>query len=206
MIMPIDIWIAFALLALTFLITPGVSHILMLSNSLTYGPRRAMATGLGDLSANALQMLAAGLGMAAVIAKAPNAFTAVKWVGVAYLVYLGVKMMRTANFAPSVTTETVSRGALFRQGFVTSGSNPKAIMFFAALFPQFISADLPFWPQQLILMLTYLVFDGAFLAFYGISAGAISKRLSDSSMRWVNIISGAMIIIGAVILAFKTAT
>lgn len=203
--MPIETWLAFAALALTFLITPGVSHILMLSNSLTYGPRRAIATGLGDLSANVLQMLAAGLGMAAVIAKAPNAFTAVKWVGVAYLVYLGIKMMRTAKFAPDINAPPVSRGALFRQGFVTSGSNPKAIMFFAALFPQFISPDLPFWPQQIVLMATYLAFDGAFLAFYGVSAGAISARLSDKGMRWVNIISGAMIIIGAVILAFKTA-
>lgn len=202
--MPLEIWLGFVALALTFLITPGVSHILMLSNSLTYGPRRAMATGLGDLSANILQMLAAGLGMAAVIAAAPHVFTAVKWVGVAYLVYLGVKMMRTANFAPTVNASPVSRSALYRQGFVTSGANPKAIMFFAALFPQFISPDLPFWPQQLILMATYLTLDGAFLALYGISAGAISNRVSGQGMRWINIISGAMIIAGAVILALKT--
>lgn len=203
--MPLEPWLAFTALALTFLITPGVSHILMLSNSLTYGPRRAFATGLGDLSANVLQMLAAGLGMAAIIATAPRAFTAIKWIGVAYLIYLGVNLMRKAQFAPSTAGAAVSRGALFRQGFITSASNPKAIIFFATIFAQFINPALPFWPQQLALMATYLVLDGAFLAFYGVSAGAIAARVKGDGLRWINILSGAMIILGAVILALKTA-
>lgn len=202
--MPIEVWFSFAALALTFLITPGVSHLLMLSNSLAYGPKRASATALGDLSANVLQMLAAGLGMAAVIAAAPTAFTVVKWAGVLYLVYLGVKMMRSRGYSSKTANPDASLRALYAQGFFTSASNPKAVMFFAALFPQFISADLPFWPQQGALMATYLFFDGAFLAAYGLAAGALKSRLTGRGFQIINVVSGAVIIIGAILLVAKT--
>jgi len=199
--MPFETWLAFFGLALTFLITPGISHLLMLSNSLAYGAKRSLATAAGDLSANTLQMLAAGLGLAALITKAPTVFLAIKWAGVAYLVYLSLKMIFGTH--KTSAKKAVSAAQLYQQGFFTSASNPKAVVFFAALFPQFISPELALAPQLAILTLTYLVMDGCFLLFYGFSADQISKRLSDGRQAWLNPVSGIFILFAAGLLAWK---
>jgi len=199
--MPFETWLAFFGLALTFLITPGISHLLMLSNSLAYGARRALATAAGDLSANTLQMLAAGLGVAALITKAPTIFLIIKWAGVAYLIYLGLKMIFGTHKISA--KKAVSAAQLYQQGFFTSASNPKAVVFFAALFPQFIAPEYPLAPQLAILTLTYLVLDGCFLLFYGFSADQISKRLSAGKQAWLNPASGIFILVAAALLAWK---
>jgi len=91
---------------------------------------------------------------------------------------------------------------LYMQGFVTSGSNPKAIVFFAALFPQFISPSNPLAPQLLALILTYLFLDGCFLIAYGFGAEILSKRVKNTS--WLHPMSGIFIIIAAMMLAWKS--
>ncbi len=199
--MTFDIWLGYLAVALTFLITPGISHLLMLSNSLAYGAKRSLATAAGDLSANTLQMLAAGLGLAALVTQAPKLFLVIKWAGVAYLVYLGLKML--LGQSPKTAKKAVSAAQLYQQGFFTSASNPKAVVFFAALFPQFISPDAPLAPQLAILTITYLVLDGCFLLFYGFSADQISKRLEADKAHWVNRAGGVFILIAAAVLAWK---
>ena len=84
-------------------------------------------------------MLAAGLGLSAVLTTTRNGFAVMKWIGVAYLVWLGVKMIRRSlrSELPLVGTSPTSRKRLWLQGFITSAANPKAVVFFAALFPQF---------------------------------------------------------------------
>ena len=97
-------------------------------------------------------MLAAGLGLAALIAASATALTVIKWLGVAYLVYIGLRMIRRAGRRLDLgAAPRVSRRALWLQGFLTSASNPKAVVFFAALFPQFIDPNVAFWPQFAIL-------------------------------------------------------
>jgi len=198
--MAVETWFAFIALTLTFLLSPGISHLLMLSNSLAYGTRRALATAAGDLSANTLQMLAAGLGIATLITKAPNIFLVIKWLGVAYLLYLGLKLIFSQT--KQNAKKAVNARQLYMQGFFTSASNPKAVVFFAALFPQFITAQNPLAPQLAILTLTYLILDGAFLLFYGFSADRLTKRLKDTG--WIYPASGVFIILAAIMLAWKS--
>lgn len=200
--MAVETWLAFLALALTFLITPGISHLLMLSNSLAYGARRSMATAAGDLSANTLQMLAAGLGLAAIITQVPAFFIVIKWAGVAYLVYLGLKLLFSGKSANAKAQTAISARQLFQQGFFTSASNPKAVVFFAALFPQFISPDAALAPQLTVLMLTYLTLDGTFLVFYGVCANFISKWIGQQTRR-IDILSGVFILFAALLLSFK---
>jgi len=200
--MTINIWLSYVLLALTFLITPGISHLLMLSNSASYGIRRSLATAMGDLTANTLQMFAAGFGMAVIITQAPHVFLTIKWLGVAYLVYLGLKMIFTK--VDITARKTVTTRQLFLQGFVTSASNPKAIIFFAALFPQFITPEATVFPQVLILTVTYLVLDGSFLLLYGLGAERLSKFLKRQNI--IGPISGLFIIGAAILLARKSIT
>ncbi len=205
--MTLEIWYLYVATVLALMSTPGPSQLLMLSNSGTHGFHRALSTAAGDLTANALQMLAAGLGLAALIAASGAALTLIKWAGVAYLIWLGLRMIRRAK--PDDPTlggarSTVSLRSLWMQGFLTSAANPKAVVFFAALFPQFISADAAFWPQFLILSATYIVMDGAFLSAYGAGASWIAAHFKGASRVWIERAGGGFMIGAAILLGFKS--
>ena len=201
-----EIWIAYAATVLALLSTPGPSHLLMLSNAMSHGFPRSLATAAGDLSANALQMLAAGLGLASVILASKEAFVVVKWAGVAYLVWLGAqKIWRARNAAVGAgrVVADVPLGRLYAQGFITSAANPKAVVFFAALFPLFLDPGAAIAPQLVILGGTYIAIDGAFLFFYGVSASWVARRLSGPMSALMERASGAFLILAAVLLALR---
>lgn len=205
--MTLDIWMIYCATVLAMMSTPGPSQLLMLSNSAAHGFRKALATAAGDLTANALQMLAAGLGLAAILVASGAALTAIKWAGVLYLIWLGLRMIRRAKPEdPNLASAppAVSARTLWLQGFLTSAANPKAVVFFAALFPQFISADQAFWPQFLILSATYLFIDGLFLSSYGAGAGWIAARFRGAARVWIERAGGAFMILAAVLLGLKT--
>lgn len=203
--MSIESWLAYVATLLAFMATPGPSHLLMLSNSMTHGFRRSLATAAGDLTANAFQMLAAGLGLAAILVASQSALTVVKWLGVGYLVWMGIRMWRGAGKAgrPGAAASTSLR-SLWAQGFLTSAANPKAVVFFAALFPQFIDPALPFLPQFLALSLTYIVVDGAFLSGYGVSADWLASKLRGSATVLVQRTGSVFLIVAALLLGLKT--
>lgn len=200
-----ETWFIYAGTILVFMSTPGPSHLLMLSNAMAHGFKRSMATAAGDLSANTLQMLAAGFGLAGVMMTSRYGFSIVKWAGVAYLIWLGVRTIRNSsrNNTTGLKHPPAQLKKLWFQGFVTSAANPKAVVFFAALFPQFIDPASPLWPQLLILGATYLTIDGCFLAGYGAGASWLSVRLKGTATRWVGRISGSCLIGAAAMLGFK---
>ncbi|NOD78205.1 LysE family translocator [Ruegeria sp. HKCCD4332] len=202
--MSLDFWFTYVATVLLLMSTPGPSQLLMLSNSATNGLRRGLFTAVGDLTANFLQMLAAGLGLAALIATSATALTVIKWLGVAYLVYLGVKQILKARVSDTQTAPKTSRKSLWMQGFITSAANPKAVVFFAALFPLFIDGALPFWPQFAILSATYLVMDGMFLTAYGGSASWLARRLQGPAKLWLDRIGGSFMILAAILLGLKS--
>src|SRR6056300_1403701 len=194
----------FAVLAL--MSSPGPSQILMLSNSVTYGFKRASATICGDLSANMLQMLAAILGLSFLIISSSNIFNFIKWIGVAYLVWNALNMFFRKNNLKKVKKINSNKifKKLYLQGFITSASNPKAIIFFASLFPQFIVIDQNIWIQFIILSLTYVTIDGIFLTTYGLGASYIVSFIKNNSAIWVNRIGGVLMLITAILLGFKS--
>lgn len=198
-------WFAYGATVLVLMSTPGPSHLLMLSNSLSAGFARSLATASGDLSANALQMTLAGLGVTVVLGQHPEALEAVKWAGVAYL--LGIGLCKAFGRASKVDAPTGIAGAslkrLWGEGFVTSLVNPKAIVFFAALFPQFIDPGQALWPQWFALAATYLAIDGIFLAIYGSGAGFLRTRVRALRPRTVNAAAAASMVLAAMILAMK---
>ncbi len=204
--MALEIWLIYTSTVLVFMITPGSSHLLMISNSISYGFNRSIATAIGDLTANALQMLAAGLGLSAIIMTSQNALSIIKWVGVLYLLYIGIKMFLKkdlSNKSPS-KDKVISLKSLWLQGFLTSSANPKAIIFFAALFPQFINSTNGFALQFLVLSITYIVIDGLFLSTYGLSANWLAKRLKGKANIFINKIGASFLIIAAIMLGFKS--
>ena len=201
--MPIETYLAYlATVGIFFATPPGPSQLLMIANSMTHGLKPSLATASGDLTANALQMTAAAFGLAAVLAASSEALLVVKWAGVGYLVYVGIRTFRSAS--PVLKARAPVNGArLFRQGFFTSAANPKAVFFFAALFPQFIDGTLPIWPQLLILGATYIAVDGTILVIYGSASERVAGRLGSTLMRSMNRISGILMITAAALLAIK---
>lgn len=200
--MSIELWLAYVGTVLAFMSAPGPSHILMLSNSLGNGFNKALATAGGDLSANFLQMLAASIGLAGILQASQQFFTYVKWAGVAYLVYLGLKLIFSAKSAIETASLRTAK-SLYWQGFITSASNPKAIIFFAALFPQFISPAEALIPQFIVLSLSYLIIDGLFLCGYGKFADFFARTFQSHIGQYFNKIAGSLLIAAAVLLGVK---
>lgn len=200
--MSIEVWLVYFGTVLAFMFPPGASHILMLSNSIGSGFKKSIATACGDLTANFLQMTAASIGLAATLQSSQQIFEVIKWAGVVYLIYSGLKLF-FSNQSSLKASQPRTIPSLYWQGFITSASNPKAIIFFAALFPQFISASEPLLPQFIALSITYLVVDGLFLCFYGKSAAFFAKRFQSKMRQYFNKISGSLLIVAAIILAFK---
>ena len=189
-------------LAALFVTPPDTSQLLIISNSLRHGLRRSTATIAGDLSANVLQMTAAAFGLTAVIAASADAIWVIKWAGVAYLAWIGFRLMfaRDGGDGPAAAVQA-RRRVLFRQGFLTSSANPYAVVFFGALFPQFIDPAQAVLPQLVILGLTYLVVDGLVLILWGWTATRTLGRVKGLTGIWMNRVSGAMMVAAAGLLA-----
>lgn len=204
--MTLDNYLTYLSALLIFFATPpDTSQLLIMSNSLRHGLRRSVATVAGDLSANTLQMTAAAFGLTAVLAVSADALTVVKWLGVCYLGWIGLNLIVSSgrhDQSPRASSAGSQR-ILFRQGFITSSANPYAVLFFGALFPQFIDPGLPVWPQLFILGATYLIVDGLVLVLWGWSTIQTLGRVRRLSGAWINRISGSMMICGAAFLALK---
>ena len=203
--MPLETYLIYlAAVAVFFATPPDTSQLLIISNSIRHGLRRSVFTVAGDLCANCLQMIAAAFGLAAIIATSASAFLWIKWFGVAYLVWIGLQMMLAKDEGMEVAAGgRASRFRLFRQGFVTSMANPFAVVFFGALFPQFIDPAAPVVPQLLILGLTYIAVDGAILLLWGWLGLRAAGALRRYSFGLVNKICGALMIAAAALLAGK---
>ncbi|MDJ0953710.1 MAG: LysE family translocator [Acidimicrobiia bacterium] len=183
-------------------LTPGPSVMLGSAHGLRYGAVGTLPTIAGDLSANTLQMLAAALGLGAVITRSATTFTVIKWAGVAYLAWMGINHLRHArrDLAGPADTPTSSRWLRFSHGFVTSASNPKAIVFFAALFPQFVSTSAGSAPiafQFLVLGMVFLTIDGLSVFLYAATAGRLSAWLSQRGRATTQRRLTGLVLIGA---------
>ena len=193
-----------AALAVFFATPPDTSQLLIIANSARHGLKKSGWTIAGDLTANVLQMSAAAFGIAAVIAASATAFQAVKWLGVAYLAWIGLRLIFSRpRDSEAAAADAGSPMRLFRQGFITSSANPFAVMFFAALFPQFIDTTTPTLPQLAILGGTYLLVDGILLLAWGWLAERAAARIRTHALDLVNRICGSLMLGAALFLAGK---
>ncbi|ABE58099.1 LysE family translocator [Chromohalobacter israelensis] len=207
--MTVETYVAYLLTVAVFFATPpDTSQLLIISNSINHGLNRSTNTIAGDLLANAIQIAAAGLGLAAIVAASTYTFTVIKWLGVAYLVWTGVKILKSesTSFSSNDVSSKTSSWTLFRQGFFTSLSNPFAIVFFGALFPQFIEPDHSLPLQILILGGAYLIIDGLILVTWGWLGIRAANVLRRYSSRLVNRCCGLVMIFAAALLASKSAS
>lgn len=191
-------------LAVFFAAPPDSTEFLVMANASRLGLKKSLWTVAGDLSANSVQMTIAAFGLSTLIGLSANFFLVVKWLGVAYLVWLGFSLIRSGQSQNKVDVGIAqSNGMLFRQGFITSMTNPYAIIFFSALFPQFLNAETPLLPQMLALGATYLIVDGISLICWGWAAQRVATRFSSTANKYIGKISGVMMIVAALLLGAK---
>ncbi len=143
-------WRLFAAATIVIAATPGPNMLLVMTSSVRNGLSRSFLTMAGCLTGVIAMMALSAAGLGALLQAAPRAFGALKLAGAAYLAYLGVKMWTAVEGAPA--TAQVRRTGLYRQGFLVSVSNPKAILFAAAFLPQFLDAGKPRGAQFAVLV------------------------------------------------------
>ena len=191
-------------LAVYFIAPPDSTELVVISNSLRHGYKRTLNTIAGDLTANALQMSAAAFGLGAIIYTSADALIWIKWFGVIYLAWMGLNLIfKKSERLIMGKAVSESRFSLFKQGFITSSVNPYAIIFFAALFPQFINPTEPVLPQLMILGVTVLFFDFISLSFYGLAATKAVQKLKTINLTFLNRVSGSFMLVAACLLASK---
>ncbi|RYX98203.1 MAG: LysE family translocator [Comamonadaceae bacterium] len=186
-------------------LTPGPTMLMCMTTSLNHGPRKAMASAAGSVTAVLGVMVLSAMGMGALLATSATAFLVAKIIGAAYLIYLGIKTFRSdaAVFDPTAATTARSSRASYLKGLMVGASNPKAILFFAAFFPQFINPAAPFVPQFAVLALTFMAFELTVLTLCSLGVARIAPMMRASGpARWFNRISGGLFTLMGSLLLF----
>ena len=167
--------------------TPGPNMLHVMTRSLAVGLRRGLATMAGCLTGVLTALAASAAGLAAFLTALPGLFDLLRYVGVAYLVYLGVRAWQSdvmpLDLADDNMPPAVSPATLFRGGFLISISNPKLLLFAAAFLPQFVVPGAPKAPQFALLVLTFAVIEAGWYLVYGLGGNALARHLRRARLR-----------------------
>ena len=178
-------------------ITPGMCMTLAMTLGMSIGVRRTMWMMIGELIGVAIVAIAAVLGVASIMLNYPDVFEVLKWLGGAYLAYIGINMWRAKGKMSVGENELsdVSRQSLFSQGLVTAIANPKGWAFMISLLPPFISVDRDVAPQLMVLLSVIMVTE--FTSMMAYATGGKSLRIflsSGDNIKWLNRIAGSLMI------------
>ncbi len=193
--MTLELYLSYVIATLIVLAVPGPTILLVISYALSQGRRAALSTvvgvGLGD--AIAVTVSLAGLG--AVMATSATAFTALKWIGAAYLLYLGIKMWRTQPQLSLTDQPDISGKRMTLHTTIVTALNPKGIAFFIAFLPHFLNPAAPAAGQLALLGTTFVVLGIVNAALYALFAAHVRNRITrPSTLKWANRAGGTMLL------------
>ena len=201
--MPIELWLAFAVAATGLILMPGPTVLLVVGYAISSGVRPALASMIGVALGDVTAMTVSFIGLGAVLATSAELFVAMKWLGAAYLIYLGVRLWRAPAVPPDRDPAVATRLpvlAMVGNAFAVTVLNPKGILFFAAFMPQFMDPGSPALPQMLLLGGTFVLIALSVLTVYVLMSGRVRRAVSTpSALRLFNRI-GAGALIGAGVL------
>ncbi len=183
------VFFAYVPAALALNLTPGADMLFCLAQGARGGPRPALAASAGISSGSMVNVTLAGLGLGALVAGVPGAFDAIRWCGVAYLVWLAWRTLRTtlvSGVGPAVRSSRA-----FRDGLIINLTNPKVILFVLAFIPQFVNPNLPVLPQFLIFGAVLAAGGFVINGLVGAFSGGIGRRMAgnaafDRAFRWIS--------------------
>jgi threonine/homoserine/homoserine lactone efflux protein len=204
--MSLQAYLAFVVACIALALLPGPIVSLLIANGLRYGTRAALINVVGAQTGLAIVIGIVAVGLASLMATMGYWFDWVRFAGAAYLVWLGIKLIRSPVEGISVDEKPAPpRGGFFLQGFLVLLSNPKVLIFFGAFIPQFMDMSQPHFPQVALLGVTFMVTAAMTDAVYALLAGRARKFFSARRTRMVSRISGGFMIGGGIWLALTRA-
>ncbi len=205
--MTVQSWIMYLTLVLIATSTPGPAVLFIMTNSTLHGWRKATFAALGNIVGLFCLGIMAVAGLGTILKTSESIFNIIKYIGAAYLIYLGLKMIFQKSFDFSalknkLIAADVSSWKIFVQAWGVAISNPKAIIFLTALFPQFININKALIPQFSMLITTLMIFSFSFLMLYALLAHSAKTWLTNPTrMKAFNRTSGSIFIGFGILLA-----
>ncbi len=203
--MSLQLYFAFVAACLVLAIVPGPIVTLLVANGLRHGTRAALINIAGAQVGLAISIGIVAVGLTSMMATMGYWFDWVRFAGAAYLVWIGLKMVRSPGLEIGKGDAPPPKGGFFLQGLVVLLSNPKMLIFFGAFIPQFVDLGKPHFPQVILLGVTFMAVAGATDAVYALLAGRARTMLSTRRTRLVSRLSGLCMIGGGVWLALTRA-
>jgi threonine/homoserine/homoserine lactone efflux protein len=191
-------WLAFTAASAVLLAIPGPTVLLVISYALGHGRKAATAIVAGVALGDLTSMTASILGLGALLATSAALFTALRWAGGAYLIYLGIKLWRApVEAADAAQPLPIKPLRMLAHAYAVTALNPKTIVFFVAFVPQFLVASQPFWPQVLLLETTFVTLAIINSMLYSLMASAARRRLRQPQVQRAVHRTGGSILVGA---------
>jgi threonine/homoserine/homoserine lactone efflux protein len=191
-------WLAFTAASAILLAIPGPTVLLVISYALSHGRKAATAIVAGVALGDLTSMTASMLGLGALLATSAALFTALRWAGGAYLIYLGIKLWRApVEAADAAQALPIKPLRMLAHAYAVTALNPKTIVFFVAFVPQFLVASQPFWPQVLLLEATFVTLAIVNSMLYSLMASAARQRLRQPQVQRAVHRTGGSILVGA---------
>jgi len=195
--MALDLYIAYVLATAALVLMPGPIVTLTVANSLAHGAGRGILTVLGASTGSAVLLAAGALGMAWVLSELSGWVDWIRWIGAAYLIYLGIRQWRAKPV--DLKDAKADKGpvtSVMLHGFIVAVTNPKTILFYAAFFPQFIDTTRPLGPQLWLMSLTFVGIALTLDSGYALLAGKLRRWLSGPEKgRLRNRITGSLLML-----------
>ena len=195
----------FVFSAILLILAPGQDTLYIVTRSIGEGRRIGVASALGVSAGTVVQSLAAALGLSAIIATSATAFLVIKWVGAAYLVYLGIRAIaRPTVLTAGTLAHAASSGKAFRQGLLTNVLNPKVALFFLAFLPQFVDADAPQKTAALLVLgITFVAMGTVWVLVLAVAAAQVRGffERSPRAQAWISRAMGGVFVFLGVRLA-----
>jgi homoserine/homoserine lactone efflux protein len=200
-----ELYLAYVLACFVVVIVPGPTVSLIVANSITHGTRAGLLNVAGTQLGLATMMLIVLVGMTSIIETMGHWFDWVRFVGAAYLGWLGWKLIRNPGALGDATQTPKPRGGFFLQGFLVLMSNPKALLMFGAFIPQFVDPSGDYGWQVVLLGLTAMAVATTFDSLYAILTGSARALLTPARIKLVSRLSGGFLIGGGIWLALSRA-
>lgn len=205
--MTLAVWLGFLLAAILIAVTPGPGAVISMSTGMRHGYWAALTAILGLQAAILLHLLIVALGLGALLAASETAFALVKFIGAAYLVWLGIQRWRATPLPADATPDAspVLSKSLFLQGLMVNLTNPKAIVFIGALVPQFVDPVKEQVGQYLLIAVTLCLTDVLVMSCYALAASRLGCWMRDpAAIRSQNRLFGGLFISAGAILAVSS--
>ena len=202
--MSYDTYFAFCIAAAALALVPGPTVTVIIANSLRYGAKAGLLNVAGTQAGVVIWLAIAAAGLTAAIQVMGVWFDALRYIGAAYLIWMGIKLLRSKGDLAVAVDRARPGGSFFLQGFIVIMSNPKMLVLFGALIPPFLSKDGNMTQQTLMLGVTFAVIAAVGDTCYALLAGRAGSWLSRSRIRAIEIVSGLCLSLGGVWLALKS--